>query len=359
MRDAIEYQNRFGRHPQLTILVIWFISLVLLFFIAEILFRVCGILPDNSFYKITNELIVYDMFHTDSHGVFKANVESAAWKRTGIINSSGFRGPEFGISAPGQRSILILGDSFVWGFTKAEVKTPFPELLRQTGYNVYNTGIPGVGPTQYEILANLYIPLFRPDYVIVALYLGNDLKNKPDPAMPNKNLIHITNAGWLWGFDAQDQPLTPQEAYDYYIGNSSSSIKKIFHVSSVGTALWNLFEKYLPKMQNTSGHTSDNHDSKEEKTSIVEFYAYTIQVLQRINDLAERYNSQYHLLVIPSIGKNCVKINDCGPFRSIFDKLNPIYLNTISEDCYNPNPDCHFNDKGHQFAFEQILHTIK
>ena len=354
-----ERKNYFEQHPRKTLLAISLMLSVLLLGIAEIVLRGFGFLPGRTFYKLTDELVVYDNFLADQNGVFKANFGSKLWKDSARINSDGFRGPDFTPPAPGQRSILILGDSFAWGAKAKPLTDSFPDLLRRAGYRVYNTGIPGVGPTQYEFLANLYIRELQPNYVIVSFYLGNDLKERADPMVPNQNLFHVTNAGWIWGFDEQDRPLTAEEAYQYYVGTSFQRIKRIFHTTSVGTAVWIGLREIAEKIQIASLNTFITHRKKENSASLGK-YAYTFQLLRRISTLARSFGSHLYLIIIPSYGKGCNSRHlDIADYRSIFDTLNPIYLDSIPENTFYPSPSCHINNQGHQLIAQRVLLSLK
>tara|TARA_B100000809_G_scaffold255024_2_gene293011 strand:+ start:1201 stop:2154 length:954 start_codon:yes stop_codon:yes gene_type:complete len=91
-------------------------------------------------------------------------------------NSRGFRDPEH---EPGHRpGLLILGDSFVWGYD-AEVSERFSELLRErmSGWDVYNLGISGYGTDQEYLLLQGQFDHYRPALVLVVYCQMNDEAN--------------------------------------------------------------------------------------------------------------------------------------------------------------------------------------
>lgn len=96
------------------------------------------------------------------------------------INAHGLRGGEVAAKAPGEARLLVLGDSFAfgWGVEAAEA---FPARLEERlagelpGVTVLNGGVPGYGlPDEVDWLER-WGPGLSPDAVLVAVFLGNDL----------------------------------------------------------------------------------------------------------------------------------------------------------------------------------------
>lgn len=99
------------------------------------------------------------------------------------INSRGLRDREYPYRKPeGTKRILVLGDSYTWGYGVADDEV-FTEVLekelqgRQPRFEVLNTGVLGWGTDQeYLYLINEGLK-YSPDYVVLALYSVNDPKN--------------------------------------------------------------------------------------------------------------------------------------------------------------------------------------
>jgi hypothetical protein len=94
-------------------------------------------------------------------------------------NSDGIRGVDVPPKQPGERRILLLGDSFVWGDGLIESDTISQQLQRRLdvarpGYRVINAGIPGYD-TQDELrqLRRL-APVYEPDTVVL-FFFTNDV----------------------------------------------------------------------------------------------------------------------------------------------------------------------------------------
>jgi hypothetical protein len=101
------------------------------------------------------------------------------------INALGFRDglDETAPPAPGEASVLVLGDSLVFG-TGVDVEETFHRIVERRGQEitarplrVYGAGVSGFG--QFDELHYLeeLAPRIRPDVVIAGLYEGNDLED--------------------------------------------------------------------------------------------------------------------------------------------------------------------------------------
>ena len=99
------------------------------------------------------------------------------------INSKGLRDRDYEYAKPdGWRRILVLGDSFVWGYGVAdeEIFTEYLERRYETEGSkceVINTGVSGWGTDQELLYLTRHGHKFAPDLVVLAFYLGNDPSN--------------------------------------------------------------------------------------------------------------------------------------------------------------------------------------
>jgi hypothetical protein len=89
--------------------------------------------------------------------------------------------------APGSRRVLVIGDSYTWGYAVAEEEA-FPQvaerLLRDRGradIEVINAGVPDYNSRQERQLLEQLLPIYQPDAVFLA-YVVNDAE--PPTAMP-------------------------------------------------------------------------------------------------------------------------------------------------------------------------------
>ncbi len=109
-----------------------------------------------------------------------AHYQTFEYRFTAQINSSGFRDREFLSGDHGRCRLVVLGDSFTYGWgvdlSQCWVKV-LERNLRERGLavEVANLGKPGADPAYYASLAARAIPALRPRLVVVAVLQGDDL----------------------------------------------------------------------------------------------------------------------------------------------------------------------------------------
>lgn len=119
--------------------------------------------------------------------------EGQAWVS---VNSDGFRDRERALTKPPSSvRIAVLGDSFVEAFGVPLEKT-FVSLLEQKAarctprtLEVLNFGVSGYGTAQELLTLQQKVWRYDPDIVLLALFVGNDVRNnhralEPDPITP-------------------------------------------------------------------------------------------------------------------------------------------------------------------------------
>lgn len=98
------------------------------------------------------------------------------------MNSLGLRGQEIGARVPGEKRVLVLGDSYVWGqgvLDDETVPARLEQALRKSGRTVTvgNAGMFGAGPREWSYTLERHRAAFDPDLVVVVMYVGNDVLN--------------------------------------------------------------------------------------------------------------------------------------------------------------------------------------
>ena len=101
------------------------------------------------------------------------------------INAAGVRDDqEIGDKPPGERRILVLGDSLVLS-VQVPFRQTFCELLEQRlnsrgspiHYRVINAGVQGYGPVQELLFLRSLLPAVKPDVILETLFVGNDIED--------------------------------------------------------------------------------------------------------------------------------------------------------------------------------------
>jgi hypothetical protein len=111
------------------------------------------------------------------------NLKSSTHGKPLTINSRGLRDRERDYErTPETRRILVLGDSYAWGYGVGDDET-FSRVLERalgvgtTHWEVINTGVSGWGTDQEYIFFRSEGVKYRPDVVVLAMYLQNDSHN--------------------------------------------------------------------------------------------------------------------------------------------------------------------------------------
>lgn len=106
---------------------------------------------------------------------------------TGGHDALGFRNKEF----PRTANIVAIGDSMTYGIS-ATHKGAWPtQLQKLTGQTVYNMALGGYGPVQYLHLLKTKTDNFKPEKIIVAIYLGNDLFDVYNMTKGEKRITNV------------------------------------------------------------------------------------------------------------------------------------------------------------------------
>lgn len=110
------------------------------------------------------------------------------------VNRRGLRGPEVESAAAGERRLLAIGDSFVFGVGVDDDQTFVAELARRLAGAgrpavALNAGVPTFGvPDAVGWLVRHGLAL-APDAVVLGIFLGNDLID----ASPDRPAIHLVD----------------------------------------------------------------------------------------------------------------------------------------------------------------------
>jgi len=91
------------------------------------------------------------------------------------INGHGFRTKKFYPKLPGKVRVVIMGDSFIWGYNANQNETVAATLERIIHKNISNDievlslGIPSYSGVRYAALSRIYLDYLNPDILIVAV----------------------------------------------------------------------------------------------------------------------------------------------------------------------------------------------
>lgn len=361
----------FERNPFWTLVLFITVTCGLILCVVEVVLRLMGEAP-CIYAKYTRgtpkveKLIVSREMITDGEGIFKINRNPPNGQVDPDVNQAGFRSREF-IPQPNLPTILMLGDSFAWG-ASAETGKSFAALLEKAGFAVYNTGIPGVFPAQYARLAEKYVPLLKPKVTAVMFFMGNDLRRDPQMMIPHRDLWHITNAGWLPGFDGNGRPITAQESFEQIYpkqfldlcetkdGSAKGLIRRAVSSTALGKMLW-VSAGILKQRCGPTAQQSADHNAM-----LLLRERQDRETLLRIKQVAEHHGSHFLLFLIPEHPDSRTPENRISDNLYVFSELNPLFPDESllsTSDYTSAKTDGHFNNEGHRKYAEFMLPILR
>jgi hypothetical protein len=133
--------------------------------------------------QLGNRVITWARIDRDLGWVFSGrNLQTfrrgeAKWEA--LVNHEGFRAPvnfQKTERRPGERRVMVLGDSFVFGVYLNDPETLPAQLGKQLGPNftVHNFGMPGWGLDQMYLAYLKYVDAIEPDVVLLS-YIDDDV----------------------------------------------------------------------------------------------------------------------------------------------------------------------------------------
>lgn len=228
-----------------------FAILVILFLLAEIVLRCFGMkagtLIDDL--KIQENPVYIPRFYSDSMGI--NHLLPALLINGTILNRQGFRGLfDYTLEVVDsvrkntkKEIIMVVGDSYVEGCCPDSVSNSFPDILnRDPRYQVLNFGVGGTDPLQYELVVKKYVPLLKPDKVIIVVYFGNDITCYDRVASPGIPLTFpFKNNKWLF----EVAPMHRSEAFNYNFKSAEEAYTFFIDNYTLRGKNRNVFEKTI------------------------------------------------------------------------------------------------------------------
>lgn len=320
---------------------------------AETVFRLLGFRPRGAYLKRVDRLVVYDNFYADADGIYKARTDYA-WEPGVEVNADGFRSPPFGSGTASNRiGILVLGDSFGWGYSAQPITRSFPDLLRAgPDFQVFNLSIPGTGPEQYALAGAKYIPLLRPGICAVCVYLGNDINLTMAPThlvihTPAEKKWCVANAGIFSAYDARAaRALSPEEAYRRAMTPAVRALN-LLRRTAAGTQLvnWLYDAVYHRRVRNDARRREVNGE--------------LIEALQWLSGVCASNGCRLVVFPIPvnpmmRNTRNSARDNAC-----LFEGFEVFIPTNLDLGDYAPFPDDHFNNAGHAKMRDHIEQAVR
>jgi hypothetical protein len=269
------------------------------------------------------------------------------------FNEHGFRSISFCSSMPGKTKVMLVGDSFAWGMSATPIYNSYADLLLAKGYCVYNLGIIGTDPAQYEAVVKKYTPMLQPDIIIVNFFEGNDYMPAPRTPKQNQPLEHFTNIGYINAFPLGEY-MNLEESLEFYRHISAipfvetNKFNWVCSKTVLGTQLWRfLYKIKIIKHPLKRAYFNYNNNPKSEKAR------FTRPYIQNINNFANENNVPVVFTFIPEKPGYNETIRDFltnndqkRAFDIVFENINCYKAPNLMEEDFETDGGSHFVNSG-------------
>jgi hypothetical protein len=231
----------------------------------------------------------------EAHPEFgRRNKPGAGWKKTSEytswieVNSKSLRGAEIDYPKPaGEYRILVVGDSFTFAEQVNQQET-FTQRLEDRlnaessglHYRVLNAGSNGWATANEAVYLTKEGVRFRPDLVIVALYVGNDISDNYRRVATVQNAVEADLA--LRGADSFDGPRRLLRKSELYSVFESGVLAK------------------LPWWQDNGGGDDDDRKPPRTLAEAQEAWTITERLLDRMRDVSDSQGARFMVMTIPT-----------------------------------------------------------
>ncbi len=258
------------------------------------------------------------------------------------FNNIGFRDDDYLPKQPGQKRLVLLGDSFVESL-EVPVEKTFHALLEKQ-FQASSATIADVAilasqgySTAQEILAlRKFQDVIQPDYVFLVFYTGNDFEN---------------NLRRKFAFLNKKEELVFPPNKDSWLRIQYLSAQRwLYENSHLVFFLKNLIQS------NTQINLADNARKTEQRSDSYK-HQITRALIAAAREDAQRFGAQFAMVVVPSRGEvrrgDDTKTNIITAFCQAENIPCLNLFSLLSEEHYFAH-DIHFNDAGHQLTAEKI-----
>ena len=333
-----------------------FVSTVFTLFLVEIALRVVGLKPlyvspeRDRFWK-------YDSLLGWAHKPGQEGIFETPQFRTVVrINENGLRDRQHSYERQNDSErILVLGDSFAWGYGVEESER-FSQLLEEElGVEVINAGISGYSTDQELLWYKNEGVKYQTDLVVLMI-AGNDVGD-------NEQQL-VSTIYYKPKFVIEDGQLV---LTNYPVPKTSPQGKLVYSLSQRSALAFFLVQRYFDflSLYGQTKNYSDQVNSPISSTNAeTEPFTLTIALVNEIKNIAESRNSKF-MIVTTDRWWNYPSEETYADFVARLKSDGFIVLDVESMPGFDPDKmlipdDGHWNQSGHAFVAENIkalIHT--
>ncbi len=271
------------------------------------------------------------------------------------INAHGFKSVDFNADETSKKKVLIIGDSHAFGHSCANLTSGFADVLLTKDYMVYNTGLSGADPVQYEVVARRFIPELKPDFVLVNLFLENDVVYHHRPLQPYQPYLWVTNAGHLFTCPEGIFFNSPDEAYRnmlrHFFIPRTNTVNTFCASTVITTFIWRALQKYSYVVNNS---TPEFAVYDEQVRAMKSTKPYTNIHVKQIQEIAAAHGAACFVFTIPQ--KTRFGLKGVKDFPHLLDDITFHECDFLSSDYAEIGG--HLNEQGHSKFADFVIETI-
>lgn len=282
-------------------------------------------------------------------GLVNTRVKDPQFEISVTTNSVGLRDREYSLERTDKKRMLVLGDSFTWGFG-VEDQERFTEVLEQRypQWEIINAGTSGYGTDQEYLYYLKRGQYYKPDVVVVLFYY-NDFENnfKSEQYYYPKPYFTLKENGDLVVHNQPVPPASLSQRFNHYIETQTVMLRRLLQVVEIITS--RLTQPFQSK--DAAGYTGGF-------TQFRESHAITNALLQKLKSTVEGNQSRFVVFALPirpGLKRNLEELTKHGDWNYL--NLDPFFAGT-EEQTEIPD-DEHWNAAGHRLAADLMENYLR
>jgi len=262
-------------------------------------------------------------------------------------NEFGLRGPDDMQlkKKPGKKRVLVLGDSYVWGFGANQQNLFTEPDVHRTNDEIINFGVSGYGTDQEYLFYLQKGQRFEVDQVLLALTLYNDVEN-------NLASVQYTRQKPYFTLEGDRLVLHNEHVRDKWFRSFSNELNRRSRVCNLASeGFVGLTNALFPKRRKPE---LDVTVSETDRAGI----ELTIALIKKLKDAVTARGAEFGIVFIPyqpHIDKHSPNNHPFTPFFAeglarigvTYREPYPEFLKTALNGVHLFNPDHHFTSEGH------------
>jgi len=265
------------------------------------------------------------------------------------INSQGLRGPEFSLIPDTQQRMLILGDSYGWGFG-VEEPAIFSSLIesKHPGWEIINASVSGYSTVQQYLFLVERGLSYQPDAILLMFY-GNDFEDNIglNSYWYNKPIVQRSSSTKT-PYSLSEGPVPPpsvQQKFERYLLGNFYIARGLYPVLGLPFAL---ADHYTNK--GSENNAENLNLSEQDKLPA------TIYILDKLAKTINAHNPDTPLIIVsaPLSAEKYHAIDSvCTQHNLLCLNLRTTFKQHKNSNWHFPN-DRHWNETGHKIVADAI-----